>query len=135
MVADFIQHFNTHDFFDSELLIFDYDKTKQQLTLKCNYVLDRINAVVNQENTVDFDTFHIYIFHNTTMMRRRNVDAFQNRKNNVNTLTEQLSINIDTIKVEKQDRGFKIKIAFLDAFGDAYFSCEIIDYQHVIHLN
>ena len=58
-----------------------------------------------------------------------------NRKNNVNTLAEQLSINIDTIKVEKQDRGFKIKIAFLDAFGDAYFSCETIDYQHVIHLN
>jgi hypothetical protein len=131
MKLDFIDHFNALDFFDSELLIFNYDKINKQLTLKCNYVLDRINAVLTQENATDFDDFYTYIFHNVTAMRRRNVADFSNKKNNVDTLTEQISINLDAIKIDRKDDGFKIKIAFLDAFGDAYFQCENIDFQRV----
>jgi hypothetical protein len=135
MKLDFIDHFNALDFFDSELLIFNYDKINQQLTLKCNYVLDRISAVLNQENNEnneDFDDFYTYIFHNVKTVRRRNVTAFLNKKNNVDTLMAQISINLDAIKIEKKGEGFKIKIAFLDAFGDAYFSCEGIDFQRVM---
>jgi hypothetical protein len=128
MKLDFIEHFNALDFFDSELLIFNYDKINKQLTLKCNYVFDRINAVLNQENATDFEDFYSYIFHNVPIVRRRNVMSFLENKNNVDTLIAQISINLDAIKIEKKENGYKVKIAFLDAFGDAYFQCESIDF-------
>ncbi len=133
MKLDFIKHFDTHDFFDSELLAFNYDKANKQLMLKCNYILDRITAVLTQENEADFEDFHEYIFHNVNALRRKNViDEFVHKKNNMETFTNQISINLDTIKIKKEDNGFKIKIAFLDAFGEAHFQCDSIDFKRII---
>jgi hypothetical protein len=131
MALDSIKHFSTHDFFDSELLIFNYDKANKQLKLKCNYVLDRIAAVLTQENASDFNDFHEYIFHNVKALRRRNVEAFLAKKNNIDTMLDQISISLDTISIKQENDGFKIKIAFLDAFGDTYFQCEHIDFQRM----
>jgi CRISPR/Cas system CMR subunit Cmr4 (Cas7 group RAMP superfamily) len=129
MKLDPIEHFDTHDFFDSELLVFDYDKNEKQLKLTCNYVLDRITAVLNQENDADADSLHEYVFRNVNLLKRRNVTAFPHKKNSIDTFIEQISINLDAITIKKGDNGFKIKIAFLDAFGEASFQCEQIDFR------
>jgi hypothetical protein len=135
MKLDPIKHFDTHDFFDSELLVFDYDKNAKQLKLTCNYVLDRITAVLNQESDADEDFLHEYVFRNVNLLRRRNVATFSHKKNSIDTFTEQISINLDAITIKEGDNGFKIKIAFLDAFGEAFFQCEQIDFQRVMALN
>jgi hypothetical protein len=135
MTLDPIKHFDAHDFFDSELLVFDYDKNAKQLKLTCNYVLDRITAVLNQESDADADALHEYIFSNVNLLRRRNVAAFPHKKNSIDTFIEQISINLDTISIKQGDNGFKIKIAFLDAFGEAFFQCEQIEFQKVMALN
>ena len=129
MKLDPIEHFDTHDFFDSELLVFDYDKREKQLKLTCNYVLDRITAVLNQEKGADADSLHEYVFRNVNLLKRRNVMAFPHKKNSIDTFIEQISINLDAITIKRGENGFKIKIAFLDAFGEASFQCEQIDFR------
>jgi hypothetical protein len=131
MKLDPVKHFDTHDFFDSELLVFDYDKKGRELKLTCNYVLDRITAVLNQEIDADEDSLHEYVFRNVNLLRRRNVAAFPHKKNSIDTFIEQISINLDAITIKQGESGFKIKIAFLDAFGEASFQCEQIDFQKV----
>jgi hypothetical protein len=132
MKLDPIKHFDTHDFFDSELLVFDYDKNAKQLKLTCNYVLDRITAVLNQESDAEADSLHEYTFSNVNLLKRRNVATFPHKKNSIDTFIEQISINLDAITIKQEESGFKIKIAFLDAFGEAFFKCEQIDFQKVM---
>jgi hypothetical protein len=129
MALDITNHFNTHDFFDSELLIFDYDKPNKQLRLKCHYVLDAITAVFNGSKADVFENIHVYIFHNVNGFRRRNVAKFKDKKNNLDAISAQISVNIDTISVKTHGEGVKIKIAFLDAFGEVYFQCDRIEFK------
>ncbi|MDZ7876408.1 MAG: hypothetical protein U5L45_01995 [Saprospiraceae bacterium] len=132
MKLDPIKHFHTHDFFDSELLVFDYDKNEKQLKLTCNYVLDRITAVLNPNTEEGADSLHEYVFRNVNLLKRKNVAAFPHKKNSIDTFIEQISINLDAITIKQEDNGFKIKIAFLDAFGEASFRCEDIDFQKIM---
>jgi hypothetical protein len=129
MALDIINHFNAKDFFDSELLIFDYDKPTKQVRLKCHYVLDAITAVFKEVEADVFENIHVYIFHNVNGFRRRNVAKFKDKKNNLDAISAQISVNIDTISIKKHDEGFKLKIAFLDAFGEAYFQCDRIEFE------
>jgi hypothetical protein len=129
MALDIINHFNTNDFFDSELLIFDYDKSTKQVRLKCHYVLDAISAVFKEVEADVFENLHTYVFHNINGFRRRNVANFKDKKNNLDAILAQISVNIDTISIKKHDQGLKLKIAFLDAFGEVYFQCDRIEFE------
>jgi hypothetical protein len=136
MITNPLQHFAQFDYFDSELMGFNYDKLNQQLSLNTLYIFDKINAVLHQEINPDFDDVHTYLFKNISGFRRKNVALFLKKKNEINTINDQISINLDTISIKKMGDFFKIKIAFLDGFGDAYFQCEGIDFeQKNVHLD
>jgi hypothetical protein len=129
MIAHPIQHFAQFDYFDSELIQCHFDKINQQLRIDCLYIFDKINAALHQEIEADVDDVHTYLFKNIHGFRRKNVTHFLKQKNAINTIADQISINLDTISIKQMGDFFKIKIAFLDGFGDAYFQCESIDFE------